>query len=69
MVNDPHADVKHRFGVAFVQLILGFTLTKFTALHQFDMPVSVQICFQAEGLVFERSESKTYIKTKMLHIH
>ena len=32
------------------------------------MPVSVQICFQAEGLFFERSESKTYIISKMLHI-
>ena len=32
------------------------------------MPVCVQICFQAEGLVFERSESKTYNPSKMLHI-
>jgi len=32
------------------------------------MPVCVQIRFQAEGLVFERSESKTYNPSKMLHI-
>jgi hypothetical protein len=43
----------------FVQLILRFALSEFTTLHQFDVPVGVNLCFQAEGLYFERSEIKT----------
>jgi hypothetical protein len=43
----------------FIKLVLRFALSEFTTLHQFDVPVGVNLCFQAEGLYFERSESKT----------
>ncbi|MGV3599869.1 MAG: hypothetical protein ACO1N1_01635, partial [Dyadobacter fermentans] len=38
-----------------------FALSEFTTLYQFDVPVGVNLCFQAEGLYFERSGSKTML--------
>jgi len=63
MVQYPHADVEHGFRVMFIKLILRFALSEFTTLYQFDVPVGVNLCFQAEGLDFERSESKTTVYT------
>jgi hypothetical protein len=61
MVQYPHADVEHGFRVMFIKLVLRFALSEFTTLYQFDVPVGVNLCFQAEGLYFERSESKTTV--------
>ena len=47
--------------------MLRLALTEFTAFHQIDMSVGVQFCFQKEGLVFERSESKTATLCGKLH--
>jgi len=51
MIQDPHANVEHGFRVTFVKFVLRFTLAELTTLYQFDMPVGVQLCFQAEGLI------------------
>jgi hypothetical protein len=69
MVQYPHANVEHGLGVTLVQLILSFTLAEFTTLHQFDVPVGVNLCFQAEGLDFERSEVKTADHAKYVLHH